>query len=110
MNKMAIRTYIRIITLNVNRVNALTKRQRLAELREKERIVHMWSTRDQPQIYRHIQTESEGMEKGVPCKRRSKESWSINTDSDKIDFKNKDCYRGQRRTLHNDRAINPRGR
>ena len=107
---MAIRTYIRIITLNVNRVNALTKRQRLAELREKERIVHMWSTRDQPQIQRHIQTESEGMEKGVPCKRRSKESWSINTDSDKIDFKNKDCYRGQRRTLHNDRAINPRGR
>ena len=50
INKMAIRTYILIITLNVNRVNALTKRQRLAELRDKERIVHMWSTRDQPQI------------------------------------------------------------
>ena len=50
MNQMAITTYIWIITLNVNRVNALTKRQRLAELRERERIVHMWSTRDQPQI------------------------------------------------------------
>ena len=65
---MAIRTYILIITLNVNRVNALTKRQRLAELRDKERIVHMWSTRDQPQIQRHIQTESEGQKKAFHAK------------------------------------------
>ena len=27
----------------------------------------------------HIQTESEGMEKGIPCKYKSKESWSSNT-------------------------------
>ena len=27
----------------------------------------------------HIQTESEGMEKGIPCKYKLKESWSSNT-------------------------------
>ena len=27
----------------------------------------------------HIQTASEGMEKGIPCKYTSKESWSSNT-------------------------------
>jgi len=27
--------------------------------------------------------------------------------SDKTDFKNKDCNRRQRRTLHNDKEINP---
>ena len=30
INEMAIRTYISMITLNVNRLNALTKRHRLA--------------------------------------------------------------------------------
>ena len=47
----------------------------------------------------HIQTQSEGMEKDIPCKWKSKESWSSNTISDKIDFKIKnvtrdkeDCY------------------
>ena len=37
------------------------------------------STRDPLQIQGHIQTESEGMEKDIPCKWKSKESW--------IDFK-----------------------
>ena len=27
----------------------------------------------------HTQTESEGMEKDIPCKRKSKESWSSNS-------------------------------
>ena len=31
------------------------------------------------QFYRHIQTESEGMEKDIPYKWKSKESWSSNT-------------------------------
>ena len=35
-NKMAIRTYILIITLNVNRLNASTKRHRLAEWIQKQ--------------------------------------------------------------------------
>ena len=35
INKMAINTYVSIITLNVNGLNAPTKRHRLAEWRQK---------------------------------------------------------------------------
>ena len=37
------------------------------------------SIRDPPKIYRHIQTENEGMEEGIPSIWKSKESWSSNT-------------------------------
>ena len=50
----------------------------------------MLSTRDPPQNKGHIQTESEGLEKDIPCKQRPKESRSSNTHrKDKIDFKTK---------------------
>ena len=39
----------------------------------------MLSTRDPLQTWGHIQTETEGMEKDIPCKWKSKESWSSNT-------------------------------
>ena len=39
----------------------------------------MLSTRDPPQNKGHIQTESEGLEKDIPGKQRSKESRSNNT-------------------------------
>ena len=39
------------------------------------------------QTLRHIETESEGMEKYIPCKGEAKESWSSNPHSDKIDLK-----------------------
>ena len=32
-----------------------------------------------PQNMGHIQTESEGLEKDIPCKWKSKENWSRNT-------------------------------
>ena len=44
--KMAIGTYISIITLNVNRLNAPTKRHRLAEWIKKTRPIYMLSTRN----------------------------------------------------------------
>ena len=47
----------------------------------------MLLTRDALQTQGHIQTESEGMEKDIPHKWKSKETWSSNTTSDKIDFK-----------------------
>ena len=53
----------------------------------KTRPLHMLSTRDPPQNRGHIQTESEGLEKDIPCKQRPKESRSSNTHIDKIDFK-----------------------
>ena len=75
---MAVGTYISIITLNVNGLNAPTKRHRLAEWIEKTRPIYMLSTRNPLQTSRHIQTEREKMEKYIPCKWEAKESWSSN--------------------------------
>ena len=56
----------------------------------KTRLLYMLSTRDPPQTKGHIQTESEGWEKDISCKWRSKQKQnqnrSSNTQSDKIDF------------------------
>ena len=50
----------------------------------------MLSTRIPLQTKGHIQTESEGMGKDIPCKWKSKESWRVAIlISDKIDFKTK---------------------
>lgn len=67
------------IIFNVNGLNPPTKRHRQAECIQKKRSIYMLSTRDPLQIWGHIQTESEGMEKGIPCTQKSKESWSSNT-------------------------------
>ena len=45
----------------------------------KTRLVYMLPTRDPLQTQGHMQTETEGMEKDLPCKQKSKESWSNNT-------------------------------
>ena len=64
---MATGSYLLIITLNVNGLNVPTKRQKLAE----------WIHKQDPYIrclqetylkMGHIQTESEGLEKDIPCK------------------------------------------
>ena len=47
----------------------------------------MLSTRDPPQNRGHIQTESEGLGKDIPCKQRLKEAGVAILISDKIDFK-----------------------
>ena len=46
IKKMSIGTYISIITLNVNRLNAPIKRHRLAEWIQKQGLLYMLSTRD----------------------------------------------------------------
>ena len=73
---MATGSYLSIITLNVNGLNSPTKSQSLTEWIQKKRPLYMLSTRDPPQNKGHIQTESEGLEKGIsskwrPIKRRS---------------------------------------
>ena len=75
---MAIGTYISIITLNVNGLNAPTKRHRLAEwIQKQDPYIHC--LQETPlQTSRHIQTESERMKKYIPCKWEAKESWSSN--------------------------------
>ena len=64
---MATGSYLSIITLKVNRLNSPTKRQRLAKWIQKD-DPYMLSTRDSPQNKGHIQSESEGLEKAIPCK------------------------------------------
>ena len=73
---MVIGTYISIITLNVNGLNAPTKSLLNGY---KARPIYMVSTRDPLQTKGHIQTESEGIEKDIPCTWKSKERWSSNT-------------------------------
>ena len=65
---MATGSYLSIINLNVNGLNVPNKRQRMAEWIKKTRPLYMLSTRDPPQNKGHIQTESERMEKDIPCK------------------------------------------
>ena len=57
----------------------------------KTRPLYMLSTRDPPQNKGHIQTESEGLEKGISCKwRQKKKKTGVEIlISDKIDFKTK---------------------
>ena len=76
---MATGAYLSTITLNVNGLNAPTKRQRLAEWIEKQDPSNMLSTRDPLQTKGCIQSESEGLEKDISCKWRPKESRSSNT-------------------------------
>ena len=65
---MATGSYLSIITLNVNGLNAPIKRQKLAEWIQKQDPLYILSTRDSPQNKGHIQTESEGLEKDIPRK------------------------------------------
>ena len=59
----------------------------------KKRPIYMLSTRDPDQTQRNIQTESEGMEKDISFKWKSKESWSSNSHIRQIDFKIKTITR-----------------
>ena len=106
---MAMGPYLSIITLNVNGLNAPTKRQRLAEWIQKQ-DPYICCLRDPPQRKGNMQTESEGLEKNIPCKQRLKESRSCYTYIRLNRLQNKGCGKRQRRTLHNDEMINPRRR
>ena len=75
---MAMGSYLPIITLNVNGLNAPTKTQRLAKLVQ-TRPLYMLSTTDPPQNKGYIQTESEGLEKDISHKWRPKERGGSNT-------------------------------
>ena len=75
---MAVGTHVSIITLNVNGLNAPTKRQRLVEWIKKQDpyICCLQETHFRPQDT--YQTENERTEKYIPCKWEAKESWSSN--------------------------------
>ena len=60
-------SYLSIITLNVNGLNAPNQNKDWLD-GYKNKTLYMLSTRDPPQNKGHIQTESEGLEKNIPCK------------------------------------------
>ena len=55
----------------------------------KTRPLYMLSTRDPPRNKGHIQTESEGLEKDILCKRDQKKAGVVILISEKVDFKTK---------------------
>ena len=75
---MTMGPYLSIITLNADGLNAPTKTQRLAEWIQ-EQDPYMCCLQETHLKLRHIQTESEGLEKVISPKWRTKESRSSNT-------------------------------
>ena len=71
---MAIGTYISIIILNVNELNAPTKRHRVSLWTQKQDpCLSMLSTRDPVYVSKDKERQ---VEKYIPCKWEAKESWS----------------------------------
>ena len=103
-------SYVSVITLNVNGLNAPTKRQRLTE----------WIQKQDPYICclqeTHLKTRDtyrlkvKGWKKIFHINGDQKKAGIAILMSDKIDFENKGHEKRQRRTLHNDQRINPRRR
>ena len=85
--KMAINTYLSIITLNVSGQNASIKIYRVADWIEKTRACDLLPGRDQLQGKRHTLIESEGIEKIFHANGNDKKAGVAIIISDKIDFK-----------------------
>ena len=85
---MAIYTYLSIITLKVNGLNALIKRQ-CSWIDKKIRNIYILSKRDPPQNERHAETKSKGMEKDISWKWKWKITGIAILVSGNIDFKTK---------------------
>ena len=106
---MVIGTYISIITLNENGLNAPTKRHRLAEWIQKQDQNICWL---QETLFRPRDTyrlKVKGWKKIFHANGNQKKAGAAIFISDKMDFKI-DYYKRQSRTLHNDQGINPRRR
>ena len=103
-------SYLSIITLNVNGLNATTKRQRLAEWMEKQDC-YICCLQDTHLIIRDTyRLKVKGWKKIFHANRDQKKEGVAILISDKIDFKTKACEKRQRRSLYNDQRINPRRR
>ena len=107
---MAMGLFLSIITLNVNGLNAPTKRQRLAE----------WIQKQDPYICclqeTHLKARDtyrlkvKGWKKIFHANGDQKKAGVAILIPDKIRLSNKGCEKRQRKTLNNDQRINPRRR
>ena len=102
-------SYVSIITLNVNRLNAPTKRQRPAEWIQKQDFYICCLQETHLKTRKTYRLKVKGWKKIFHANRDQRKVGVAILTSDKIDFKTKAVTR-QRRTLHNDQRINPRRR
>ena len=107
---MATGSYLSINTLNINGLNAPTKRQRLAEWMEKQDpyICCLQETHLKPRETYRLKVK--GWKKIFHSNGDQNKAGVAILISDKIDFENKGCENRHRRTLYNDQRINPRRR
>ena len=105
---MVIGTYILIITLKVNGLNAPTKRYRLAKWRQGQDpyICCLQQNHLRPRDTYRLKVR--GWKKIFHASGNQKKAGVAILISDKINFK--ECYKRQGRILRNDQGINPRGR
>ena len=105
---MAIETYTSTITLNVNGLNAPTRRHRLAEWIQKQGpyIGCLQETHCRPQDTYRLKVRR--WKNIFHANGKQKKAGAAILISDKTDLK--EYYKRQGRTLHNDQGINPRGR
>ena len=109
MKKISIGTYIRIITLNVNGLNAPTKRHRLAEWIHKQDsyMCCLQETHFRPKDTCRLKVR--GWKNIFHENGKQKKAGVAILISDKIDLERKYCKR-EGRTLQNDQGINPNGK
>ena len=92
-NKMAIRTYISIITLNVNGLNAPTKRHRMAEWTKKEYPYKCWLQETHFTSRDTYKLKVRGWKKIGHANGNQKTAGVAILITDKIDFKMKNILR-----------------
>ena len=99
---MVIETYIPIITLNVNSLNAATKRHWLAEWIQKQNpyICCLQETHFRPQDTYRLKLR--GWKNIFHANGKQKKAGAAILISDKIDLKIKNITRDKKRHLHND--------
>ena len=61
-------SYLSIITLNINGLNAPKKKTKASQMDTKTELLFMLPTRDPPHTQGHIQAEIKGLGKGISCK------------------------------------------
>ena len=105
---MATGSHLSIITLNINGLNAPTKRQRLAEWIQKQDSYICCLQETDLKTTDTYRLKVKGWKKIFHPNRDQKKAGVAILISDKIDFKTKAVKRDKKRTLHNDQRINPR--
>ena len=102
-------TYILIITLKVNGLNAPTKRHRLTEWIQKQDLYKCCLQKTHLRPRDTYRLKVRGWKKIFHTNGNQKKDGVAIIIPDKRDF-TIDYYKRQRRTLHNDQGINPRRR